>query len=63
MEDYTEARELIERHDDLADFMGERPEELVARAEEALGVRFPPTYRAFVRDLGRATSPARSSTG
>jgi antitoxin YobK len=52
MDDYTEARELIERHDDLADFMGERPEELVAHAEDALGVKFPPTYRAFVKELG-----------
>ena len=52
IEDYRAARELVERHDDLADFVGERPEELVARAEEALGVRFSPTYRSFATELG-----------
>ena len=40
--DYEAARELVVRHDDLADFVGERPDELVAQAEEALGSRFPP---------------------
>jgi hypothetical protein len=50
--DYEAARELVLRHDDLADFVGERPDELVAQAEEALGSRFPPSYRSFVGELG-----------
>ena len=32
--------------------MGPRPEELVAAAERALGLEFPPGYREFVLDLG-----------
>ena len=50
--DYKAARELVARHDDQADFVGERPDELVAQAEEALGSRFPPSYRSFVGELG-----------
>jgi antitoxin YobK len=52
MDDYNAARELIARHDDLADFVGERPDELVAAAEAALGTTFSPTYRAFASELG-----------
>ncbi len=32
--------------------MGPRKESLVAAAEAALGITFPPTYRRFVRELG-----------
>jgi antitoxin YobK len=52
LEDYREAASLIAAYSDEADFDGERPAELVERAEAALGVRFPPSYRAFVRELG-----------
>jgi hypothetical protein len=38
--------------DDDADVVGERPEALVDPAEQTLGLRFPPSYRAFVRELG-----------
>lgn len=38
--------------EDLADFVGERSDELVVAAEQALGVRFPPTYRQFLGSLG-----------
>jgi hypothetical protein len=46
-----EALRLME-DGDLADFVGERPEELVAAAEAALGFGFPPSYRSFVSRLG-----------
>src|SRR5688572_26339557 len=42
---------MIER-DGGGDFTGPIPEELVERAEELLGVRFPPTYRHFLHELG-----------
>ncbi|HYI35197.1 MAG TPA: SMI1/KNR4 family protein [Thermoleophilaceae bacterium] len=48
---YRAARELIDGAED-ADFVGPRPEELVAAAERALGLEFPPDYRRFVLDLG-----------
>ena len=50
--DYEHAAELVAGHPDLADFVGARDEELVRAAEAALGVRFPPSYRRFLRELG-----------
>lgn len=43
---------LVEEHGEEADFAGARPEELIERAEAALGLRLPPSYRAFVGELG-----------
>jgi hypothetical protein len=51
MRDYEEALALIEDHLDGADFEPQ-PEDRVERAERALGVRFPPTYRRFLVELG-----------
>lgn len=52
LDDYRAAAAAISEHADSARFRGERPAELVERAEAALGVRFPPSYRAFVGELG-----------
>ena len=46
-----------------ATFAGERSEGLVARAEEALGVSFPPTYRRFVCQLGAGNFGSREFYG
>lgn len=35
-----------------ADFDGPKPEALILKAEEALGVEFPDTYRKFLLELG-----------
>ncbi len=43
---------LVEEHDDEADFVGPREESLIEAAEQALGLRFPPTYRRFLLELG-----------
>ncbi len=51
MQDYESARQLIEDSGD-ADFDGEKPEELVQKAEAALGIKFPPSYRRFLLELG-----------
>ena len=45
------AFELVARSD-IADFHGAKSEELIRQAENALELRFPPTYRAFVSRLG-----------
>jgi hypothetical protein len=50
--DYEQAAQLVVDHPDLADFAGRRDEELVRAAEAALGLRFPPSYRRFLRELG-----------
>jgi SUKH superfamily protein len=51
MEKYRRALELMAKAGG-GDFVGPKPESLVARAEAALGLRFPPSYRQFLLDLG-----------
>ncbi|WP_420471438.1 SMI1/KNR4 family protein [Brevundimonas sp. FT23042] len=43
---------LIADHPDQAFFLGPRSDALIAKAEQALGGRFPPAYRRFVEHLG-----------
>ena len=45
------ARELIAGAGG-GDFEGAKPESLVARAETALGLTFPPSYRRFLLEMG-----------
>lgn len=52
MNDLQQAFELIEEHSDDADFDGPKDERVVAAAEDALGLIFPPTYRTFLLRLG-----------
>lgn len=52
MNDLEAALALIRANPGQASFVGERPEALIVRAEEALGIQFPATYREFVRQLG-----------
>jgi antitoxin YobK len=51
MQDYEDARKLI-TDTGGGDFSGEKPEELIEKAEAALGLRFPSTYRRFLGDFG-----------
>ena len=53
MQQYEEAFALVEDHRDQAHFApAPPPGDRVERAEQALGIRFPPTYRRFVTELG-----------
>jgi hypothetical protein len=52
MSDYEQAVALLRENDDEADFVGPRSAELIQRAEVALGLRFPPTYRRFLSEYG-----------
>jgi len=52
MEDLDAAFELIELNADQADFDGPKSESLLSKAEQALGLSFPPTYRTFLSRLG-----------
>ncbi len=49
---FEQAVEIIETHPNLADFQGEKSEELIAAAEAELGVKFPDSYRHFLRKFG-----------
>lgn len=51
IQQYEQARELIERAGG-GDFEGPKPESLVAKAENVLGVVFPPSYRHFLLQMG-----------
>lgn len=51
MEDYEKAVMLI-NNSETSDFEGVKPESLVVKAEVALGVKFPPSYRRFLLELG-----------
>jgi hypothetical protein len=50
LDDYHAAKSILE--DIGGDFVGPRSEALVAAAERVLGLRFPPSYRLFLSDLG-----------
>lgn len=52
MNDLNDALKIIEANPSAAFFVGEKSPELVEKAELALGIRFPPSYREFVSRLG-----------
>lgn len=47
-----QAFDLISAHQDQADFEGFKEEDLIRKAETALGLEFPPTYRQFLKEYG-----------
>jgi len=51
-ETYFKAVNMIEGHEDIADFIGERSEGLVKKAELILGLEFSPLYRDFIKRYG-----------
>jgi len=52
MSAYKKARSIIEDVEEDADVAGPKAEALVSKAEQLLHLRFPPTYRRFLRELG-----------
>jgi SUKH superfamily protein len=52
MQDVEAALHLVDKNPSAGRFVGSQDAELVAAAESALGVRFPPTYRRFLLELG-----------
>lgn len=52
MADYERAKTIIAANRAKASFAGPRAEELILKAEDALGLRFPATYRQFLLDYG-----------
>jgi hypothetical protein len=51
------------RGSDRVHFVGQRDLKVVAAAEEALGLVFPPTYRRFVSELGAGSVGGREFYG
>ncbi|MEI4828801.1 SMI1/KNR4 family protein [Bacillus sp. FJAT-53711] len=51
-DNYKKAITLMEEYEDECDFVGEHSEDVVKKAEQALGLRFSNTYRDFVKRYG-----------
>jgi antitoxin YobK len=51
-ETYQKVIELIQQNEEECDFVGERTEELINKAEKVLGIRFSKIYRDFVMKFG-----------
>ena len=52
MQEYETAVELMNQYPQHQDFMGPRDENLIRKAEEILGLRYPPIYRRFLLEYG-----------
>jgi hypothetical protein len=52
MQEFRAAVALMDQSPSLQHFVGRRDEALGQKAEEALGLRFPPSYREFVLTFG-----------
>lgn len=49
---YEKALNLLEEHQEECDFVGERSEILIEKAEDALGIKFSKMYRHFLLNYG-----------
>lgn len=63
MQNLEHALRYAAEHPDEVDFEGPRHETLISAAEEALGLRFRPTYRRFLLELGAGDMGAREYYG
>jgi hypothetical protein len=52
MTDLQAAIECVRQHPGRGNFEGEKADDLIRKAESALGLTFPTTYREFLRELG-----------
>ncbi len=52
IETYQKAKQIIHDNEDLADFIGERSNELIKFAEEKLGVKFTGLYLDYLQTFG-----------
>ena len=52
IEDYNKAVDLIQQNQELADFVGNRPDNIVNKAEVKLNLVFPQSYRMFLKNFG-----------
>jgi len=50
-------RQRLHQHDNEVRIAGPAPEAAISAAEEALGITFPPSYRAFLRTWGGIALP------
>ena len=63
MKDLDRALAIVAEHGGQASFVGPRSEIVVRSAEKALGLKLPPTYRRFLRELGAGSFGAAEIYG
>jgi cell wall assembly regulator SMI1 len=63
MQDVATALDRVETYQGRKRFVGPRDVRLIQAAENALGVQFPPTYRAFLERLGAGSIRGREVYG
>jgi antitoxin YobK len=63
MEELQEGIAFVNLHPELADFMGNQDEGIIVQAEILLQLRFPPTYRQFLMQLGAGSFGAEEFYG
>jgi hypothetical protein len=63
MADLEEALRIVRSHPDLSHFAGPQDEPVIQEAERLLGLKFPPTYRAFLQQLGAGSFSAAEFYG
>lgn len=51
-QDYIDAVDLLEQNSEISDFVGSIAEETLRKAENKIGITFPPVYREFVLNYG-----------
>jgi SMI1 / KNR4 family. len=62
-ESYQEAKKIVLKNKDLADFVGGRPSKLIKKAEEKLDLRFTGLYLDFLQTFGAGNFGAQEIYG
>lgn len=62
-QDYEEAAKLIDANAELRHFVGERPKSLISKAEQALDLQFPASYRDYLLRYGAGSFGAEEIYG
>lgn len=52
IQNYEVAKKIIEENEELGDFVGQIPEDVIEKAESLLGLELPKNYKQFIRDFG-----------
>ncbi|PAD45917.1 SMI1/KNR4 family protein [Shouchella clausii] len=63
VETYQKAKEIIMNEEEIADFVGERTDELINLAEEKLGLKFTGLYLDYLKTFGAGNFGAQEIYG
>lgn len=63
VETYQKAKEIIMNEEEIADFVGERTDELISLAEEKLGLKFAGLYLDYLKTFGAGNFGAQEIYG